>query len=113
MKKTGNREARIPVRAAVHWRLDGEGLVVLETENTGWANRLAQRCFGRPKVSYIHLDEMGSFVWCRTDGETDLERLGELTQERFGEAAQPLYERLWQYFRVLYSYRFIEWTERK
>ncbi len=101
---------RIPARAAgIEWKANSEGMVTLEIQNTGWANRLAQIFFGRPKVSHIHLDELGSFVWPLLDGERDITALGKLVDAQFGEKAHPLYERLAQYFRILDSYHFIEW----
>lgn len=101
---------RIPCRpASLVWTSDAEGAVTLEVENTGWANRIAQKLFGRPKVSFIHLDKIGSFVWPLLDGEKTITELGRLVEEHFGEEAHPLYERLAQYFRILDSYHFIEW----
>ena len=101
---------RIPCRpASIPWTTDKDGIVTLEIENSGWANRLAQKLFGRPKVSFIHLDETGSFVWPLIDGEKDITALGKLVEEHFGERAHPLYERLARYFQILDSYHFIEW----
>ncbi|MBQ6824988.1 MAG: PqqD family protein [Clostridia bacterium] len=101
---------RIPARAAgIEWKANSEGMVTLEIQNTGWANRLAQLLLGKPKISYIHLDELGSFVWPLLDGERDITALGKLVDAQFGEKAHPLYERLAQYFRILDSYHFIEW----
>lgn len=97
-----------PVRnPAIHWSADDDGAITLEIENKGLMNRIAQRLFKKPRISYVHLDEMGSFVWPQIDGETDLLRLGELVREHFGEKAEPLYERLAKYFKILESYRFI------
>ena len=46
---------KIPARPeSILWTSDEQGLVTLEIENTGWANRLAQKVFGRPKVSCVH-----------------------------------------------------------
>ncbi len=105
-----NYLARIPCRpASIPWTTDSEGIVTLEIENTGWANRVAQKLFGRPKVSYIHLDKMGSFVWPLMDGEMSITELGRLVDEHFGEEAHPLYERLSRYFQILDSYHFVEW----
>ena len=61
----------------------------------------------KPKISYIHLDEFGSFVWRQIDGERDIIKIGEAVKEHFGEKAEPLYERLAQYFKILESYGFV------
>lgn len=104
---------KVPARpAALKWHTEKDGLVTLEVENTGWVNRLTQVFFHRPKVSYIHLDRLGSFVWPLLDGERTIIQLGELVDAEFGEEAHPLYERLARYFQILDSYHFVEWMEK-
>lgn len=91
----------------IAWSKDEEGIVTLDIENTGIMNRIAQKLFKKPKISHIHLDGFGSFVWCGIDGEKDILALGELVEGEFGEKAQPLYERLAKYFQILESYGFV------
>lgn len=101
---------RRPMRPeGIKWSADEKGIVTLDIENKGFFNRMAQKFFGKPKVSYIHLDEMGSFVWPLLDGEKDIIALGVIVKEHFGEKAEPLYERLAKYFQILDSYSFLEW----
>ena len=101
---------KIPSRPEhIKWNADENGIVKLDIENTGFMNRMAQKLFRKPKVSHIHLDEMGSFLWPLLDGEKNIIELGELVKERFGDKANPLYERLAKYFQILDSYQFIEW----
>lgn len=103
---------RIPARRpSIGWTTDAAGAVTLEIENKGWANRLLQLLFFRPRVSYIHLDRLGSFIWQEMDGEKSVHRMGEAVETAFGEEAHPLYERLAQYFRILDGYRFVEWVK--
>lgn len=114
MKKKNNKQEnyldRIPVRNdSINWSADEDGKVTLEIENKGIANRLAQKLLKKPKISYVHLDEHGSFVWPLIDGERSILNLGEDVDAHFGEAAHPLYERLAQFFRILDSYGFINW----
>lgn len=105
---------RIPSRLkSIKWKIDDDEIVTLEIENTGWANRIAQKVFKRPKISYIHLDKLGSFVWPLLDGEKNITELGELVDEKFGEEAHPLYERLARYFQILDSYHFVEWIKKE
>ena len=104
---------RIPMRhPAIGWSLDKRGMVTLEIENTGWANRIAQKVFKRPKVSYVHLDEMGTFVWPILDGKKNITALGVDVKEHFGEKAEPLYPRLAKYVQILDSYHFILWADK-
>ena len=50
---------------------------------------------------------LGSFIWQQIDGEKSILQIGELVQEAFGEKAEPLYERLAQYMKILYGKGFI------
>ena len=101
---------KVPVRPEhINWSADEKGIVTLSIENTGFMNRVAQKLFRKPKVSHIHLDEMGSFVWPLLDGKKNIIELGQEVEAKFGEKASPLYERLAKYFQILDSYHFIEW----
>lgn len=103
---------RVPSRPkTIEWKTDSDGMVTLEIPNTGWANRLAQKLFKRPKISYIHLDKMGSFIWPLMDGKTSIFEIGKLVDEHFGEEAHPLYERLAKYFQIMDSYHFVIWNK--
>ena len=101
---------KIPVRTeGIEWSKDEKGIVTLEIVNKGVFNFIAQKLFKRPKISYVHLDETGSFVWPHIDGEKNIIEIGKLVEVEFGEKANPLYERLATFFRVLESYKFIGW----
>jgi len=89
------------------WTADEAGIVTLAIENKGLMNRIAQKFFKKPKISYIHLDELGSFLWQRLDGTKTLLDLGKEVEEQFGDKANPLYERLAKYVQILDSYHFI------
>lgn len=111
-KNKENFLEKVPVRNdSISWTRGEDGKITLEIENKGFFNRLAQKLFKKPPVSYVHLDELGSFVWPLLDGQKDITALGKLVEEKFGEEAHPLYERLAQYFRILDSYRFIKWVQ--
>ena len=92
----------------IGYSTDQNGAVTLEKENLGFTNKLAQKLFKKPKISYIHLEEMGSFIWPLIDGETDIIDLGEKVKEHFGDKAEPLYERLSKYIKILESYGFVK-----
>lgn len=97
-----------PIRIEkIAWSSD-QGKVTLEIENKGFWNRLFQKLLKKPKISYIHLDEMGSFLWPLLEGEKTVSEIGQAVKEEFGDKAEPLYERLVKYLEILKSYRFIQ-----
>lgn len=89
------------------WKTDENGIVTLAKENRGIFNVIAQKLFKKPKISYIHLDELGSCVWLKIDGESDICEIGKKVKADFGEKAEPVYERLAKYFSILASYGFV------
>ncbi len=94
-------------KEGLKWSSDDDDMVTLEMENKGIVNRIAQVLIRKPKVSYIHLEEFGSFIWPLIDGKKSIEQIGVLVEEHFGEKANPLYERLAMYFQMLERYEFV------
>lgn len=93
------------IKCSMVWIIDKEGRVTIESKNKG----IIKRILRKPKISYIHLDEIGSFVWKQMDGKRDVAEIGQKVKENFGESSEPLYERLMQFFGVLKNCKFIEW----
>ena len=111
-KKQGNYLDLIPKRSPEIAFCEGEdGIVVLQVENKGVFNRVAQRWFKRPKYTQVHLDRYGSFLWPLMDGEKTVMELAKLQKEEFGDEVEPLYPRIVKYFQIMESYHFVmfEW----
>ena len=110
MKKE-NYLDKIPVKSyCISWKTEEEK-VTLAIENKGIYNRLFQKLLKKPKVSYVHLDEIGSKVWPLIDGETTVFEIGTLLKEELGDTIEPLYERLSMYFNSLDNCKFITWKK--
>ncbi len=110
MRKNQNENflEKVPVKSStINWTKDENGIITLEIENKGLFNKIAQKIFKRPKISFVHLDENGSFVWPLIDGEADITKIAQAVKEHFGEKAEPLYPRLLKFFEILKSYNFI------
>ncbi len=90
------------------WTDSGSGEVVVEMENRGFTNRIAQLFFKRPARSYITLEGMGSFIWTCIDGERTIYEIGALLHDKYGDSADPLYERLSVYIKHLEQVGFIK-----
>lgn len=103
----------IPVRSDKYrWEKDEGGNVTVFVENKGVFNKLAQLILKKPKVSQVHLERFGSFIFPLIDGESTVYAIGQRVSEHFGDEAQPLYPRLSQYIRMLHDYGFIEYKKR-
>lgn len=99
----------IPQRnEALRWHTDSKERMVLEVENTGIFNTIAQKLFHKPRFTKVHMDEMGTFVWPLIDGERTVADIALLVKAQFGEAAEPLYPRIVKYFQIMESYQFVK-----
>ncbi len=110
-KKTvsGNYLDFVPVHSETcQYEIGNEGKVTIYVENKGVFHWIAQKLFHRPRISQIHLDEMGNFIWPLMDGDRTVQDIAELVRAEFGEKAEPLYNRLVQYIRNLESYGFVK-----
>lgn len=106
---SGNYLDCIPCHnAELSYVTDEKGNVTLLQENRGMFNYMAQKIFRKPRISQIHLDEMGNFIWPLIDGERTIYDISVMVKEKFGDKAEPLYNRLVQYIRNLESYGFIQ-----
>ena len=97
------------LKSGINYECDDKGIVTLIIQNKGIMNKIAQKLFKRPEVSYIHLDEIGSFTIVNADGEKNILDIGKIVSEKFKEKAEPLYERLAKFFQIMDSYSFLEW----
>lgn len=113
LKKVCNVENKnyleyIPMRSEeIEWSLDENGHVALKIENKGTLNLIFQKLFKKPKYSYIHLDDFGSFIWQEIDGIRTVLGIGISVERKFGDAALPLIDRLTKFFSILEAYGFI------
>ena len=111
MKKDNNLLDYVPrIPEKLNWTEDDEHRVTVDVENKGVFNRIAQKCFGRPAVSHIALEQFGSFIWKQIDGVHTIYDIALLVKEEFGEDAEPLYDRLLAYFRTLQGHGFVTLT---
>lgn len=109
VNKSENYLDLIPLRIEkFKWNQDEAGNVTVFVENTGLFNRLAQKLLKKPKVSQVHLEEFGSFIWPLIDGKLSVYDIAQLVQKEFGQKAEPLYERLSVYMQTLENYGFIQ-----
>ena len=110
-RETAVESACYPVRSdRVEWQTEDDCGVTLRVENRGAFNRLAQLLFFRPRVSYIHLDDLGSFVWSRLDGKTQTADIVSAMEKQYGNKAQPTEERLLRFLGMLKENGFIVWN---
>mgnify|MGYP006912238906 FL=1 len=68
----------VPVKnPQLPWQEDEGGIVTVEVTHRGIAAKVAQVAFNRPKVSQIHMDAFGSFIWKEIDGEQNIYEIGQ------------------------------------
>lgn len=102
----------IPViNGDIVWK-EHNGLVTVDQEHKGLYAKLAQKIFKTPRVSHVDLDYFGSFVWMQIDGTRSIYEIGKIVKAEYGEAAEPLYERLSKFFYTLKDVDFVAFKKK-
>jgi hypothetical protein len=83
------------------WHAEGNIVIVSMPRFKSRAGRKFARMMGREEEYRLKLDEISSFVWARCDGEKSVAELAEELRDRFGDAVEPLYERLGKMLEIL------------
>lgn len=99
----------VPLRSeSIDWSADGNGFVTITMENGGFFNKALQLLMNKPKRSFIHLDEKGSFFWLKADGSHTLEEIAVGSAERFGEAPDMSLAAAERFLKILCGCKFIK-----
>ena len=107
-KKSENYLDFIPIiNLKNDWSEGEDGIVTIHMVHRGFYATIAQKVFHTPRVSHIKLDEYGSFLWKRINGERTVGQLAQQLKEQFGDQAEPLYDRLVKYMQILHNNEFI------
>ena len=103
----------IPERSAqLRWHTDIRGRMVLEIENKGAFNTIAQKLFGKPRYTKIHLDDNGTFIWPLIDGRKTVEDIAALVKRRIWGRRQSLYiQGSLKYFQIMESLSFCKFYQ--
>lgn len=98
----------VPKRNSLYpYQKTEDGLIEIKMQNKGLMKKITQLIMRKPKYTYVKLEEFGSFIWEQIDGERSVYEIGQLVKEKFGDKAEPLYDRLCKYIKSLRVNNFI------
>ncbi len=89
----------------IEW--DHEDKIILKIKRSNKIDKLMNKLFKTPNVLTVELDEIGSFVWSKCDGERNIGDIAEELDFKFGEKINPAIERLIKYISILMNNKFI------
>ncbi len=89
------------------WVQKEDGLIQVIVPRNSILDKIARKLFKTPEQFKIDLDLIGSFICMNIDGSNNVMNIGELLKEKFGEEAEPLYERLGTYINILRNNKII------
>lgn len=101
----------IPVKC-MDWKRDEAGSAVILKPKFSFS--LLQKYLlphlKKPNFKIV-LDEKGSYIWEHIDGKRSVKDISEVFAEKFGEDAEPLFERLGLFLQQLERNRFISYIQ--
>ncbi len=78
--------------------------------NSNFGRKLGNIFKIRPTYN-INLEKYGSAVWRLCNGDVNVEEIGEVLREQYGDEVEPLYERLAQYLTFLERTKLIKYEK--
>ena len=84
-----------------------DGTIVVDMEHRGFFAAIAQRGFGKPRISHIALDQYGSTVWEALDGKRTVMDVVGVMEEAFPEEKDDMLKRVVTFLRTLETNGFI------
>ncbi|MBN1282511.1 MAG: PqqD family protein [Proteobacteria bacterium] len=99
----------VVAKRTVEWEDGPEDRAVLLVPRfrRGPLARWLQPRLKRPHMR-VKLDDLGTFVWRRLDGNTPFDEIAKAMEGHFGERAAPADQRLKAFFTILHKDRFVE-----
>jgi hypothetical protein len=77
------------------WEVSDDQVVSILEKQYHWIQRFFRKIGLKiPVYKRVKLDGFGSFIFLQIDGKRTVEEIGHLLDEKYGEEAHPLYERL-------------------
>jgi hypothetical protein len=96
-----------PVRLASWTEVEGRATLERPRPRGRGPLRMLRTITHAMSVPRVKLDELGSYCWARLDGERTVEEIANDVREAFGEAAEPVEERLGTFVRMLRDQEFL------
>lgn len=107
-KKQENFLEYIPV-TNFEWRISEETKKVI-VERPKFDNSLLKKYllpYFKNQNFDVKLDDFGSFVWQKIDGEKNIYEIALELEKEFGEKVNPVYDRLSRFIKHLHQQRFV------
>lgn len=92
----------------ISYEKSDDGQVTILIENKGVFNTILQKIAKKPRITRVDLEGQGNFVWLCIDGKKTVFDIANALEERFGEDAEPVYDRLLTYMNMLERCGFVE-----
>ena len=89
------------------WKKEKDGQIVVDMEHKGFFPTIAQKGFGKPRISHIALDDHGSVLWEAINGENTVLDMVHIMEEAFPDEKEDMLKRVVTFVRTLESNGFI------
>ncbi len=113
-KETENILDMVPHRA-YEWEEDEKkGIVIVKMPR--FRSRLGKRfcsLIKKDQTYNVKLDDKNSFIWKLCDGKRSVGEIAKSVLDRYGDEAEPIYQRVGELFHIMESNRLITYKKKK
>ena len=90
----------------IHWHNEN-AFVILDVENKGFFNKIAQKFFNQPRVSHIALDSYGTELWLLLDGKNTVFDIVNKMKNKFPTEQDRMLDRVITFLHTLQVNKYI------
>jgi len=108
-KRASNFLKMVPEKNdTISWKETEDGLVQIVIHRNSILDRVVRVLYKTPETMKVDLDKIGSCVWNSIDSQRNMEQIGLILTEEFGNDVNPVYNRLAEFINLLRNNKFIK-----
>lgn len=101
-RKEDNYLDKIPAKnPEIEYQTNEEHHIVIMEKHEGICDRLCQFLLKKPKQTKIELDQYGSYIWEKMNGQKTIYEIGKELSKDFGPEIELLYQRMALFIKML------------
>ncbi|MCF2641994.1 MAG: PqqD family protein [Lachnospiraceae bacterium] len=98
--------------ARFHFFKDEKEHLIVRIYHKGLMNKSVQILLKKPAYTDLEFDEFGTFIIGQMDGKRTVYEIAKAVSNQFGTRAEPLYERLITFLKILHKNCLIVYTNK-
>ena len=100
--KKENYLDKVPIKnAKIQYQVNESNHIIIMENHENICEQLCLHLLKKPKQTKIELDQYGSYIWEKMNGQKTIYEIGKELSKDFGPEIEPLYQRMALFIKML------------